>query len=138
MAFASDSNESWDHESHRLLSYLYLWAACLAPSALFFALLPEIRSRYPGHWIRVAKSRAAQLLFHAMWISPLLGYVYLQGYEHLDKPSWELGVLEHCMTVLQLVSCGVVLTTVIQEGEKDPNDVGVRLLAELQRQSDTP
>ena len=83
------------------------------------------------------KSRAAQLLFHAMWISPLLGYVYLQGYEHIDEPSWQLGVLEHCMTGFQLVSCGVVLTTVIR-GEKNPNDVGVRLLAELQRQSDTP
>ena len=143
------SNQSWDHDSHIQLSYLYLMAACLTPSALFFALAPEIRARHPAHWqgancsawrCVTVKSRAAQLAFHAMWISPLLAVAYLHTYKDREDESWRLSVCEHCMSFFQIISSGVVLTKMIRESEKDPApyDIGAGLLAELQRQSDTP
>lgn len=130
-------------------------AACLSPASLFFALAPEIRSRYSTHWqgaegsawrFATVKSGAAQLAFHMTWASPSLGVVYFQFfyvYEDRDEPSWALGVYEHCMSFFQIISCGVVLTSVIREGESQDlapvlGDIGAGLLAELQRQSDTP
>jgi hypothetical protein len=111
-------NESWDHDAHIDLSYFYFVAAGFNNVFLYFALLPGIWAQY--RLPVTCRSFVVQLCFRGLWVSPLLGYIYLWVYDSWsDKPPYALGVYEHAISTYQLVSCGVVhvLRWVLQ-----PND----------------
>ena len=53
--------------------------------------------------------------WHQTWLSPATAIVYWYVYKWHDKPSWSLGVYEHCMSAWQITSFGVLLVATMRQ-----------------------